>query len=136
MTAGRLSLAIGGHFSVLFGVYLVTGPLRATYLDAVVGPRTGALAEAAAFVIASIAAVSVAMPRVSRLWPAPDALAVGIGALALFIACDIAVAEHLCGVPAARHLARFGTVPGAIQAAALIFHAGAPVVWWWDGSQA
>ncbi|MFH1555976.1 MAG: hypothetical protein B7Y12_04690 [Rhizobiales bacterium 24-66-13] len=132
MTADRIGLAIGGHFSVLFSVYLVTGPLRTTYLDGAVGPRTGALAEAAVFVIASLVAVSAVLPRVSRLWSVRDALAVGVGALMLFFGCDIAVAVSLCGVPAPSHLARFGTVPGAIQAAALAFHTCAPVAWWWE----
>jgi hypothetical protein len=131
--AARISLAAGGHFAVLFAAYLVTGPLRATYLDGAVGPWTGALAEAAAFLVASLVAVSVVMPCYSRLWLAPEALAVGVGALALFIICDVAVAVSLCGVPVARHLARFSTVPGVIQAAALAFHICAPLAWWWDG---
>ncbi len=133
MRAGRVGLAAGGHFAVLFAVYLVTGPLRATYLDGAVGPRTGALAEAAAFLVASLIAVAVVMPRLSRHWSTPETLAVGAGALMLFIGSDIVVAETLCGVPAARHLARFGTVPGAIQAAALAFAACAPAAWWWEG---
>lgn len=133
MSAARINLAAGGHFAVLFAVYLVTGPLRATYLDGIVGPRTGALAEAAAFLVASLIAVSVVMRRISRLWRAPETLAVGIGALALFVICDFAVAESLCGVPAAHHLARFATVPGIIQATALAFHTFAPVAWWYDG---
>ena len=133
MSTARISLAAGGHFAMLFAVYLVTGPLRATYLDAAIGARTGALAEAAAFLIVSIVTVSVVMPRISHLWPPPEALAVGVGALALFVIGDIAVAVSLCGVPAARHLARFGTVPGAIQATALAFYTCAPLAWWWDG---
>jgi hypothetical protein len=131
--AGRVGLAAGGHFAVLFAVYLVTGPLRATYLDGAVGPRTGALAEAAAFLVASLIAVAVVMPRLSRHWSTRETLAVGAGALMLFIGSDIVVAETLCGVPATRHLARFGTVPGAIQAAALAFAACAPAAWWWEG---
>lgn len=135
MKTARISLAAAGHFGVLFAVYLVSGPLRATYLDAALGPHTGAVTEAAMFLIASIVAVSKVMPRLSPLWLVPEALVVGLGALALFIICDLAIAESLCGIPAMRHFARFSTVPGAIQAAALTFHAFAPVAWWCGGSE-
>lgn len=130
MNAGRVGLAAGGHAASLFAVYLVTGPLRVTYLDGAVGARAGAALEAAAFMLASLAAVSAIMPLLSPDWSGREGLAVGVGAVALFLGCDLVVAVSLCGVPAASHLARFGTIPGGIQAAALAFHACAPALWW------
>jgi hypothetical protein len=117
------------HFAALFGVYLVTGPLRARLLDGAVGPLAGAAMEAAAFAAASLGSVMLLAARPPLRWTGGEALAVGLVALAAFAAADALVAHVLCGVPLARHAARFATAPGLLQAAALGLHVLAPWLW-------
>jgi len=124
-----IATAALAHFGILFAAYLVTGPLRATYLDGALGGATAASIEAAAFAALSIVSVAALLPRLHRVWTARDALLIGLCSIAGFAIADALVATVLCGVPVSRHFARFSTLPGLIQACGIAFHAAAPWVW-------
>lgn len=129
MTARTAAFGAVGHGAALLAVYLVTGPARATVLDLNLGPLTGSAVEAAAFVLASLASVALGLSRLQSRWPAWEAITVGFGALLLLAVADSVIAVAVCHVPLAGHFARFATLPGMVQAAALLFHALAPVLW-------
>lgn len=129
MTGGALLGAAGAHGGALFAAYLVTGPLRARHLDAALGAVPAAAVEAAVFAAVSLLSVALMAACFPPVGSARRALALGGIALGGLLVADAAVAELLCGLPAARHLARFATPPGAIQAAALALHAAAPWLW-------
>lgn len=129
MRPGRLVAGTVLHAAALLSVYMVTGPFRTILLDTRLGPLGGAAVEAAAFAVTSLASVALVLGRLDTRWSVPDALAVGPGALLLLAAADAAIAVGLCGVPLGVHFGRFATVPGMLQAGAVLIHGGAPALW-------
>ena len=126
----RVAWAAAAYALLLFAVYLVTGPARASGMDRMLGPAIGAVAEAAAF-IPVILLGGMLIPRLAGLVDDEKRLvALGVVALALFLVGDVVVAEFFCRLPALEHLGRFATLPGWVQGSALAFFALFPWAWW------
>ena len=125
MTRGATA-GISGYVGLLLVAYLVSGSLRATVFDQLIGAPSAAALEGLWLVSAGLSGAA--------LIPLPDpgegqgrAVLAGAVAASAFLCMDALVAVMLCGVSLECHFSRFAELAGWIQAFSLAIACLAPV---------
>tara|TARA_Y100001933_G_scaffold106914_1_gene107173 strand:- start:2910 stop:3338 length:429 start_codon:yes stop_codon:yes gene_type:complete len=118
---------ISGYVGLLLVAYLVSGSLRATVFDQLIGAPSAAALEGLWLVSAGLSGAA--------LIPLPDpgeglgrVVLAGAVAASAFLCMDALVAEMLCGISLERHLSRFTEPAGWIQALSLTVACLAPLL--------
>lgn len=124
----RIATAAVLYFLIAFGAGFVLGPIRVFLLEPRVG-STIAVACEAPFLLAVMVVASRRVPSVVHLRHDRLSLAMmGLGALALQQAADLAVGVTLRGITPSEHVAYFGTAAGRIYAGLLLSFAVMPML--------
>jgi hypothetical protein len=122
----RIGSAAAAYFGIVFAVGFVLGTLRVTVLV----PNLGELVAVACELPLMLAASWWAAGYVLRRWPLParpgPRLAMGMLALALLLAAELALDMVLGGRSAAEHFARYANPPEQIGLAAQVLFALMP----------
>jgi hypothetical protein len=114
------------YFALVFGAGFVLGPIRVLWLEPRLGAFVATLCEAP-FLLAAIVFAARFAPRVAGLNKSPVPMAfVGLIALVLQQAADLAVGVLLRGISVLEILAHFATPEGAIYAILLALFAAMP----------
>jgi hypothetical protein len=113
---------------LVFAAGFLLGPIRVLWLEPKLGPFLAVLCEMP-FLIAAMVFAARWVPRVVSLAREPQSLILmGLGALALLQAADIAVGVGLRGLTLSAQFAQFATPQGVVYAAALVAFAAMPVI--------
>jgi hypothetical protein len=122
----RIVIAAAVYFAIVFGVGMALGPIRVLWLEPRLGPTLAVLCETP-FLLAAMTIAARWVPRRVQLGTdlAPLAL-MGIGALALQQAADLALGVWLRGLTPAEQFANFATPSGAVYLVLLVIFAGLP----------
>jgi hypothetical protein len=116
------------YFAVVFTVGLMFGPIRVFWLEPIFGEVLAAVFEAPFLVVAMVVA-SRWIPSVLRMRRDLASLGLmGLGALAIQQAADLAVGVYLRGITPAAQIAHFATGAGLIYAGLLVAFAAMPVL--------
>ena len=116
------------YFSMVFAAGFLLGPIRVVLLEPRIGPLAAVLCEAP-FLIAAIVFASRAAPRMLMSAPSRTALvSIGLAALALQQAADLAVGSLLRGLTLAEQIARLATVEGMVYVVLLALFAAMPLI--------
>jgi hypothetical protein len=122
----RIAIAALLYFVIVFGVGMVLGPFRVLWLEPRLGATLAVLCETP-FLLAAMVIAARWVPRRLRLGNDLASLVVmGLGALVLQQAADLALGVWLRGLTPAEQLANFATPPGGIYLALLVIFAGLP----------
>jgi hypothetical protein len=114
------------YFALVFGAGFVLGPIRMLLIEPLLGPVAATLCEAPIMIAVTIFAAWWT-PRVTNLSGDASALVlVGVVALVLQQASDLAVGVLLRDMSVSGVLSRFATPEGAIYAVLLILFAAMP----------
>ena len=124
----RVTVAAFLYFAIVFSTGFALGPIRVLWLEPRIGPLAAAFCEAPLLLAAMVLSARWA-PRAVGLPSALKSLAlVGLGALALQQAADLAVGLGLRGLGLHDQLAQFATPQGSVYAALLVLFAAMPVL--------
>jgi hypothetical protein len=124
----RIVVAALLYFAIVFGVGMALGPIRVLWLEPRLGPTLAVLCEAP-FLLAAMLMAARWVPRKTQLGNNVVPLAsMGIGALALQQAADLALGIWLRGLTPAEQFASFATLSGAVYLALLVIFASLPAV--------
>jgi hypothetical protein len=116
------------YCAIVFAVGLVLGPIRVLWLEPAIGPVAAELCEAP-FLLAAMIFAARWVPSVLHVRRDLASLALmGLGALAIQQAADLAVGIYVRGIGPAEQLAHYATAAGLIYACLLIAFAAMPVV--------
>ena len=116
------------YFAVVFTVGLMFGPIRVFWLEPIFGEVLAAIFEAPFLVVAMVVA-SRWIPSVLRMRRDLASLGLmGLGALAIQQAADLAVGVYLRGITPAEQIAHFATGAGLVYAGLLVAFAAMPVL--------
>lgn len=116
------------YFAIVFTVGLTFGPIRVLWLEPKIGEVLAAICEAPFLVVAMIFA-SRWIPSVVGMRRDLVSLGLmGLGALAIQQAADLAVGIYLRGITSAEQIAHFATGPGLIYAGLLVAFAAMPIL--------
>jgi hypothetical protein len=122
----KVAIAALLYFAIVFGVGMALGPIRVLWLEPRLGVTLAVLCETP-FLLAAMVLAARWVPRRMGLGGRLAALAsMGIGALALQQAADLALGVWLRGLTPAEQLAGFATPAGAIYLALLVVFAALP----------
>jgi hypothetical protein len=124
----RIVIAAVAYFAIVFAVGMALGPIRVLWLEPRLGPTLAVLCEAPLLLAAMLIAARW-VPRKTGLGNrlAPLVL-MGIGALALQQAADLALGAWLRGLTPAEQFASFVTPPGAVYLVLLVIFAALPAI--------
>ena len=114
------------YIALLQAAYLVSGSLRATLFDRLIGAPPAAALEGLWLVSVGLAGAAL-IPISSPQRALRRAVLAGIGAAVVFFCVDALIAVALCGVSLERHFSRFAELAGWIQAFSLAIACLAPV---------
>jgi hypothetical protein len=116
------------YFALLFAAGFLLGPVRVLWLEPKLGPFLAVLCEMP-FLFTAMVLAARWVPRMASLDREPRSLILmGLGALALLQAADIAVGVGLRGLTLSTQFAQFATPQGIVYAAALVAFAAMPVI--------
>ncbi len=122
----RIVVAALVYFAIVFGVGMALGPIRVLWLEPRLGPTLAVVCEAP-FLLAAMLMAARWVPRKTQLGNGVVPLAsMGIGALALQQAADLALGVWLRGLTPAEQFASFATLSGAVYLALLVIFASLP----------
>lgn len=122
------------YFALVFAAGMALGPVRVLYLEPLLGETIAVLCETP-FLLLAMAFAAHAAPRWARVnagWPGYFAL--GVVALALQLAADLAVGLGLRSMTLAAQLTYFATPAGWIYVLALAAFALMPLLAWFRRS--
>jgi hypothetical protein len=127
----RIAVTALFYFALVFGAGFLLGPIRILLLEPRLGPVAATLSEAPIMVAVTLFSAWW-VPRLTgvRRNPVP-LLLVGVIALALLEAADLAVGVLLRRMSATAVLSHFATPEGAIYAVLLILFAAMPLLMSW-----
>jgi hypothetical protein len=112
----------------VFAVGLALGPIRVLWLEPAIGPVAAELCEAP-FLLAAMIVASRWIPSFLHLRRDLTSLGwMGLGALAIQQAADMAVGVYLRGIGPADQFAYFATGPGLIYGCLLLIYAAMPML--------
>jgi hypothetical protein len=124
----KIAAAAAIYFLAVFGTGFLLGTIRVLALE----PRLGAVAATlceAPFLLMAMAVAAYWTPRLVRIAAGFGAmLLVGLGALVLQQAADLAVGTAVRGISVHDQFARLATPEGAIYAALLVLFALMPAI--------
>jgi hypothetical protein len=116
------------YFAIVFTVGLTFGPVRVLWLEPKIGEVLAAICETPFLVVAMILA-SQWIPSVVGVRRDLVSLGLmGLGALAIQQAADLAVGVYLRGITPAEQIAHFATGPGLIYAGLLVAFTAMPIL--------
>jgi hypothetical protein len=122
----RIVIAALLYFAIVFGVGMALGPIRVLWLEPRLGPTLAVLCEAP-FLLAAMVLAARWVPRKTGLGSDLASLAsMGIGALTLQQAADLALGVSLRGLTPAQQLANLATPSGMVYLALLVVFAALP----------
>lgn len=125
---GRLAYAAVLYFSMVFAVGLLLGPPRVLWLEPRLGATLAVALETPVLIVAMWFAARAAPRWAGVVGGAMSLLGVGLMALVLQQACDLAVGLGLRGITLSDQLAYFMSPAGMIYGAALIAFAIMPLL--------
>lgn len=116
------------YFAIVFAIGLMFGPIRVLWLEPKIGEVLAAICETPFLVVAMIFA-SRRIPSVVGVRRDLVSLGLmGLGALAIQQAADLAVGVYLRGITPAEQIAHFATGAGLIYAGLLVAFAAMPIL--------
>lgn len=116
------------YFAIVFAIGLMFGPIRVLWLEPKIGEVLAAICETPFLVVAMIFA-SRWIPSVVGVRRDLVSLGLmGLGALAIQQAADLAVGLYLRGITPAEQIAHFATGAGLIYAGLLVAFAAMPIL--------
>ena len=122
----RTAVAALLYFAIVFGVGLALGPVRVIWLEPWLGLTLAVLCETPFLLGAMLIAARWVPSRVRLRNDLAPLVLMGVGALALQQAADLAVGITLRGITPTQQLANFATPSGAVYLALLVIFAGLP----------
>jgi hypothetical protein len=124
----RAAAAAALYFAIVYGVGFALGPIRVLWLEPRLGATVAVLCEAPLLLLAIVLA-ALWVPRRMGLGGDRAALwGMGIVALALQQAADLALGVVLRGISPADQLRQFATPTGLVYAALLLAFAAMPAL--------
>jgi hypothetical protein len=114
------------YFALVFAAGFLLGPVRVLWLEPKLGPFLAVLCEVPFLIAAMVFAARWVARRLALHHDRRALILMGLAALALLQAADIAIGVGLRGLSLAAQFAQFTTPQGLVYAAALIAFAAMP----------
>jgi hypothetical protein len=115
----RIAGGAAVYFLIVFGVGFVLGPIRALWLEPMIGPAAATLCEAP-FLLAAMLSAAVLVPaRIGVPLDTRSLLRLGFIALEILLVADISVGTAIRGMTWAEQAAYYATPAGLMYAALL-----------------